>query len=228
MTGRASDTRSSMKASWERLLDERIARAADMPRRYGDYRTLLDPHSIRLKSAARWPADLNLWPLAVCWGDWDAAEPGDGPFREDKIEELIRSGSAYQQTSRFREMVGEIAARGVTSWRKCRSVEEVHRYVAGVFELHRSIETDGYRPDPVGSGSQISVCLGRDGTFTKRGQGTHRLAIARLLRLPVVPVVVDLIHWEWAVSCQNSWPGLSMRDAVLAELGAIAQRTVAS
>ena len=206
-------------------LDDRLELVATMPRRYGAYRTVLDPREIRLKRFTQWPGYLKWWPSAVCWGDWDAAPPGSGPFREELIAEYLREDLPYRQTARYRQMVADLTRHGVTLWpgKGCRSVGEIDQYLLGIRHLYDRIRSEGYQARPDGeAGAEITVRVDRDGAFTKCGQGTHRFAIARMLGLRLVPVVVDLMHWRWARNCMQR-RGAGLSESVRAELAGIAQ-----
>jgi hypothetical protein len=208
------------------LTDDELSLAEEMVRRYGTYVTRVNPRTIKLRVTSEWPRYLRSWPLAVCWGDWDLGATGVGPFWEDKVQRLLLERGPHHETHRYREMVAELAQHGRTGWRTCHTVEEIDRYLLGVFDLYERIRTNGYeaRPTPSPATPEITVCIGRDGAFTKFGQGTHRLAIARLLDLPSVPVVVDLMHWSWARRCLAERGGNSLLDAVQDALAAIAEQ----
>jgi hypothetical protein len=209
-------------------LDERLGLVGSVSRQYGAHQTVLDPREIRLKKATQWPEYVKWWPSLVCWGDWDLTPPGEGPFKEELIAEYLQQNVPHRETTRYRQMVADLGQHGVTLWpsRACHSLDEIDRYLLGLRQLYERIRSEGYQGrggDPVAR--EITVRVGRDGSFTKCGQGTHRFAIARMLGLPAVPVVVDLVHWEWALDCRERRGG-SLAEAMRAELAAIAQRTV--
>ena len=231
----------------ERVMDERMHHIADMFRRYGTYRTIVNPRSIVLRHVCRFthePRYLQRWPLAVCWGQWDLGVTGAAlgeqrlipvghevkPFREEMIEQFLAEQVPLRETRRYREMMAELEGQGMTVWKKCYTREEIEAYLQGVLDLCRRIRTDGYCARPEGApGKEITVRIGRDGSFIKWGQGTHRVGIARFLQLRSVPVIVDLMHWEWARACLASRPpGTTMRQAVEDELAQIARRATAA
>jgi hypothetical protein len=229
----------------ERVIDERLHHVADMSRTYGTYRTIVNPRSIVLRRYTHWPRYLAHWPLAVCWGQWDLGATGAAlnerqrlipvghqvkPFREEKIEQFLAEQVPLRETRRYREMMAQLKGQGTARSKKWDTREQIEAYLQGVLDLCGRIRTDGYCARPKGApGKEITVRIGRDGRFIKWGQGTHRVAIARFLQLRSVPVVVDLMHWQWARACLASRPpGTTMRQAVEDELAQIARRATAA
>jgi hypothetical protein len=198
--------------------------ARDLPRQYGAYTTEVDPLAIRyLRRSHEWPDYVHRCPLAACAGDWDLGGAGYRPFRERQMQELFVEGRPYQQTTRYQQMVQDLATLGRTRHPRCTSLAEIDRYFGRLIGLYETIKCDGYQRRGEGQTSEgeITIRIDREGGFIKCGQGTHRLAIARLLCLPRVPVVVDLVHWYWA----RDWAlrlGVPVRLAVERQLVAIA------
>ncbi len=231
----------------ERVIDERLHHVADMSRTYGAYRTIVNPRSIVLRSRrdTHWPRYVRHWPLAVCWGQWDLHATGAAlsrrqqlvpvshqvkPIREERIEQFLAEQVPLRETRRYREMMAQLKGQRMTGSTKWDTPEQIEAYLEDVLDLCRRIRTDGYCARPEGApGKEITVRIGRDGSFIKWGQGTHRVAIARFLQLRSVPVVVDLMHWQWARACLASRPpGTTMRQAVEDELAQIARRATAA
>ena len=48
--------------------------------------------------------------------------------------------------------------------------------------------------------NELRVSIDRDGNYMLQNSGSHRLAIAKLLKLKKIPVVVARIHYKWAKS----------------------------
>jgi hypothetical protein len=197
----------------------------DLPRRYGAYICQVDPLTVRYpRKSHEWPDYVRWWSSAVCWGDWDRHENQHRPFREEQMEQLFVHGLPYRQTEQYQEMVAELRARGCTSRKGCRSVADIDAYFEGVLRLYDRIRREGYqrRSEEEARSREITVRIARDGAFLKCGAGTHRLAIARLLRLPSVPVVVDLMHGRWATRCAAT-RGLPIAVAVHEKLRDLAK-----
>ena len=94
------------------------------------------------------------------------------------------------------------------------SVTDVDRFFDSLDALYERIREDGYKTqqqlrserksdggessgletDPL---NEISVNLARDGTFLWQVHGQHRLIMAKLLHLDLVPVQVCTRHAEW-------------------------------
>ena len=120
------------------------------------------------------------------------------------MRQLFLERRPPSETDKFRELVAELHSRGRTRHPPCRSEAEILDYFRSLRSLYESLRAEGCVPPGQGSTSPedgITVRIGRDGTLIKCGEGTHRLAIARVLRLATVPVTVDLVHPGWALRC---------------------------
>ena len=176
--------------------------AAGLPRKYGAYVTIVDPMVIEYpRLSGEWPAYVKLWPLAVCWGDWDLSGRRHPPFREEQIRQICLERRSHREVDGHADLVAQIRRSGKTQWKSLRSEDDIERYCHNLRALFEQIRTEGYRPRGDGRSDEITVRVGRQGGLLKCGKGTHRLAIARILRVPLVPVVVDMVHWEWAQVC---------------------------
>jgi hypothetical protein len=175
-------------------------------RNYGAYTATVNPRAIKyVRRSGDWPGYVKWWPLLACGGDWDLGQEYP-PFREEQMRQLFVDAVPYRETDRYRQMLAELEQHGHTRFLpRCHSVEEIDRYFEGVIALQQRIKTEGYRQRSAASAAagEISIRIGRDGGLIKYGEGTHRLAIARVLQIPKVPVVVDLVHWQWAVACMK-------------------------
>lgn len=149
-------------------------------------------------------------------GDWDLRSE---PFDNRPVARAIRQridGDDWAETplprhilsqaERFGEAWGydlpDLAAGGVEA--RCAAVD---RLVASIRERgYRTQAELGDRDgrshpnsaiDPVPRYDEIHVDVGRDGRLLWSCHGQHRLAIARTLDVPAVPVVVARRHSEW-------------------------------
>lgn len=155
-----------------------------------------------------------LEPGRVYGGPWDASRV---EFEETKpyrsvVDRYVR-GKPWEETPQFQYSLREIE-RGNES-RGARTPAELRERYRRLDRIYESIERDGYRSqrelvddrperteamandvdDPLLN--EITVCIGRDGTFYRQGAGRHRLAIAKVLDLETVPVQVRVRHARW-------------------------------
>jgi hypothetical protein len=187
-----------------------------LPRRNGLYRAEVDPKQIiYLRRSVDWPYYVKNCRFAVCGGDWDQAAVVRAPFREEQMRQLFVERLPFRETRIYQAMRDQLITHGRTKFPHCTSEAEITAYFERLERLFLSIKTDGYtrrKPADANAG-EITVRVGRDGSAIKCGQGTHRLAIVRVLGLPSVPVVVDLMHTEWVLSRMQA-TGLPVRAAV--------------
>lgn len=92
---------------------------------------------------------------------------------------------------------GENAKRG-------NSIRELEGYFKKLGKLFEQIKENGYKTQKELKGrrpdDEIGVFVGRDGSLIKpvdKFHGTHRFAIARILKLDTVPVCIRAVHSEW-------------------------------
>lgn len=143
-------------------------------------------------------------------GAWDRSE-----FRfedldvYDAIRRRVEQRVDWRDTELHRRLEDELASRGATSW-NIRSRADLEAYFARVDRLVESVRAHGCRrsheialegedkglaADPR-YGDEITVNIGRDGHYLFQ-DGRHRLAIAKVLRVPRVPVKVLVRHPQW-------------------------------
>jgi hypothetical protein len=143
-------------------------------------------------------------------------EDGDWDLKKRKlqlhptIKELFIDGIPYQKTQQYKDMQEAIENRdyGKSYW--CRTQEELDNYFKVLISTYRSIRKDGYKTqeelkkeDKTGNNDttdEIRVSIDREGIYILENAGSHRLGIAKLLKLKTVPVIVVRIHYDWAKS----------------------------
>jgi len=176
-----------------------------LKRRYGLWHSEIDPASIVYRRRKdEWPAYVKHWPILACPGAWDLSENEYAPFRMEQIKELFEEKLPYRQTKFYRRMIDELERNGTTHAPKLDSRDAVDAYFIRLEKLHRSMRDYGFQarsPQRLQQEREITIRIGRDGTPIKSGEGTHRLALARLLGIERVPVVVDLVHTHWIKAC---------------------------
>jgi hypothetical protein len=87
----------------------------------------------------------------------------------------------------------------------CNNREElIEYYNKDIEDLYRSIEAEGYKSKQElrldrtkRADNEISVAIGRDGTFFFGPSGHHRLSIAKIQNIDEIPVKVVMRHSQW-------------------------------
>ncbi len=138
-------------------------------------------------------------------GDWDErSEPFDDRRVPRGLEQRFDEGKAWEDTALYDAYVDQLERFG-NAW-EYTTIADFDRRCQEVEQLYESIQRDGYREQAelqdkgktVGvRADEINVDIGRDGTIYWRAYGQHRLAIAKLLAVELVPVVVQRRHREW-------------------------------
>lgn len=146
-------------------------------------------------------------------GDWDRSRTRfwDLPIPAS-ISDHYRDGVPWEETP-LRERFGDFVQKPNCGWGHD-SVESFETRVEQIEQLVEQIRADGYRSkrelsrdvriesnDPVPPIlDEVTVDVARDGTLRYRDFGQHRLAIAKLLDLPEIPVLVGSLHEEFVDS----------------------------
>ena len=133
-------------------------------------------------------------------GEWDLHWSPIEEHRKQKACRLhFEDGVPWTDLDLFRNARKRAAAGLVIDG--CRTVEDVDARYARLDELFRQAREEGrlrtcWELDDSCRGERrgIRVHLDRHGRFLFAGNGTHRLAIARILDLPVVPVGLMTAH----------------------------------
>lgn len=206
------------EASFRRWYDRRQRR---MERLYGPIPHALtlrwvDPVAVRRVSETR-PEEKWRDAGTIVGGDWDR---GGMPFEETVyyrgLHERFVAGRDWESTAFYRQVAADIAD-GKAPW-GCRSLGAFDDRCEAIDALYASIAEHGYRtkreilanpdPYPVTDGftlthtsplarvDEVAVDVARDGTLLFV-DGRHRLAIARILGIPEIPVRIVKRHLAW-------------------------------
>jgi hypothetical protein len=142
----------------------------------------------------------------VLGGDWDALEH---PFENDRrfhaVRDVIALGKCWQDTREYEDAVETLKSGQPV--RYCCTREELDDRFRALDGLVRAIRDEGYltqrelrsrrtREWQLGRQDEISVAIGRHGDILYR-DGAHRLAIAKLVGVPRLPVEVEVRHADW-------------------------------
>jgi len=143
-------------------------------------------------------------------GDWDS----QGPKFEDldscrAIWQRFKEGRKWEETEFYQRLLGYISEGEVN--RGCKNKEELNERFKNIDLLYSQIKENGYKSkeelhSPEGWLGKlekssavlddVSVAIGRNGQLLFI-DGRHRLAIAKLLNLPKIPVRIIARHKKW-------------------------------
>jgi hypothetical protein len=113
--------------------------------------------------------------------------------------EVYNLGLPISKTTEFRYQMDLIAREG-KGWYDFKSDQEVLNYLEGKVKMFEAIRREGkLRPNFEASGKlrdEIGCLVDARGRLVKGKSGNNRFAIARLLKIPLVPVQIDAIRAE--------------------------------
>ena len=179
--------------------------------------------------------------FGVRGGDWDLdTKPLSEHFVFASIDAHFNKGVPWEDTPIYAVAQAGIVAR---DWRYhgCRTTTEIVDRLAQLDALYERVRRDGYRTQrelQVADGEQplhrrrhrppeideVIVSIGRDGTFIFI-DGIHRLSVAKVARVPSLPVCVLTRHAAWqdvrdrVARAPHSFPASVLAHPDLAGLG---------
>ena len=142
----------------------------------------------------------------VLGGDWDAL--GDSLLKDHRyrsVRDVVAFGSRWQETEEHALALTDLE-KGLP-YRHCWTREELDQRYDALDDVVEAIRREGYltqrelfrrrtRAAQLGRGDEISVSIGRHGDILFH-DGAHRLAIAKLLGVHLLPVQVVVRHSGW-------------------------------
>ena len=162
----------------------------------------VDPLSVTHRYTGGKDLDLRRYNSGqVISGDWDLSR---GPVKENEKERSCRlhfiEGMPWSETPIFQRLLREIEAGGTPDGLTGR--DDLDARYARLDALWDMAKREGLRPRAElpdhfrREHGGILLHLARDGTLLRSGGAMHRFAIARLLRLPVIPAQLGAVHPE--------------------------------
>ncbi len=166
-------------------------------------------------------------------GNWDVEDKRDiasylnSYIYSKAVYQIFRDGMDYKQTDQYKEMSRFVKSGLSSSWqaRGCSSESDIQEYFCQMRETFEAIRDTGYKSQEQLGGKEwydeIKVFVDRNGELHKQqAAGHHRLAMARILDVPKLPVVVLGVHRNWAKKIQKEKGKdiISSIDAALRDL----------
>ena len=141
----------------------------------------------------------------VIGGNWDISNYKFAEMNSYKaFEDRILKNAAWSDTEYYKQMLIDID-RGKSRW-NCSNRDELNTRCEYLDSLIKSIQENGYKlSDEVQIENnksylykmeEVTVNIGRNGEILFEN-GRHRLAIAKILKIPEIPVKIVVRHKEW-------------------------------
>ena len=154
----------------------------------------------------------------VFGGNWDVEDKREieeylsSYIYSRTIYQIFRDGLSPEDSDQFQEMEALVSQGQCDVWqaRACQSREDIIKYFDQLKTTYEEIKNEGYlTQEELGHGhwyDEIKVYIDRNGEIHKQqAAGHHRLAMARLLKLPAVPVLILGVHRNWALQVQQQF-----------------------
>ena len=162
-------------------------------------------------------------------GSWD--KKGTAPVNEVRptitqtIHQLFSRKLDYTETIQYKLMNEQIRQGKTSYW--CSNARDLDTYFRILINAYHSIRNQGFKtqdelsrtdPDAVSNKKlqqdEIQVYLGRNGQLILGRGGTHRLEIAKILGIEIIPVQIRLVHKHWAQKCFEEHRTRSLEKAL--------------
>jgi hypothetical protein len=145
-------------------------------------------------------SDHTLRADAILAGDWDLDRvPLTASVKYQSIVKHFKDGVAWEDTALFDDYAARFGRGEIV--RGASSLERLKRqYETRVEAVFKDLGTTGFRiaRDLLGRPTNLPhVHIGRDGEILYGTKGNHRLAMAKLLSLSVIPCHVRARHADW-------------------------------
>lgn len=126
---------------------------------------------------------------AIADGTWQTKTEPYNPEHSDLYKALFSRyfyGTPWSKTAHFQKCLRKIS-QGQRTWNGCASHEDLLQATKRADFLIESIRSRGFLP----SRDPVLICVTSNGEIVKRGNGQHRIMLAKMLGhdLPVLPVI---------------------------------------
>jgi hypothetical protein len=150
--------------------------------------------------------DLQDFKGHILGGDWDRLEKRfDTIDLYIAIKQVCMEGKIWTDTVYYQRVLNSLKkGQFLVSYQNEKDLSE---HCKKTESLYRNIQSEGYKSqkelflagqiqDPMVAEEEIAVSIGRFGDLLF-SDGAHRLSIAKLLKVPVVPVKITVRHKDW-------------------------------
>ncbi len=121
------------------------------------------------------------------------------------VHELFVEKKPYYETKEYHSLVKRVK-NGVSA-QGCKTLDDIPGYMKGLYGVYENIKQNGYKSQQELGGSEkdeIKALIDRKGNLCISGGGNHRHGIAKLLKIPKVPVLVIGVHYLYLRRLSNN------------------------
>lgn len=148
----------------------------------------------------------------VCNGNWENdIEEIEGHRKTQDMYELFDTLGKYENTYAYQRHISELENGNLNTKNEPKNevlntYEKIENYYLQNIKLYNTIKNKGFfYQTELGNhpSKEVGVAIGRDGELYRFGNGYHRMAIAKYLKLYKIPMIIKLIHKDWFEYCRN-------------------------
>lgn len=142
-------------------------------------------------------------------GNWDNRVYPIEEHRKTKdmyeLFSVCENNKSFAQTKAYKNHIYELETNNLNTKNEpikeiLNTKEKIDNYYKSNIKLFKEIRKNGFKlQDNVGGHwtQEIGVAIGPKGELYRYGNGYHRMAIAKYLKLPSIPVVIKKVHEDW-------------------------------
>lgn len=149
----------------------------------------------------------------ICGGQWERSIKLIETHRKTKDMYELFSVADYRKTKAYSRHVYELNNNKLNRINEpageiLDSVDKIEDYYCKNISLFNVIMEEGYLSQKSLMGdsmNEVGIAIGRNGELYRYGNGYHRMAIAKYLKLDKIPVTIKVIHRDWYQHCLNNY-----------------------
>lgn len=151
---------------------------------------VIDPNSVHERTQRRFGGAKTRYYGYVCGGQWDLhRSPFDESPKVKGIIEHFSGGQSWEKTTIYQFY----RAKGESHENTMRLLDRYDQLALAMKKRYRS----SFELPQSELLEEVCVAVGRDGDVLFCGAGSHRLALAKVIAVPEIPVRVAVRHVQW-------------------------------
>lgn len=118
----------------------------------------------------------------------------------ETIRQMFIKGRHYSETPQYISMVEAVKNKAINPPQGCHTIDQVNRYFKRLMIAFNSMRTDGYlKQEDLGNSGveEIRIHVTRNGKLVLGGGGNHRIRMAEILGIKLIPILIRGVHPQW-------------------------------